>query len=107
MTRIKLLAATIALAAVTIPQPTVAQGPSPTFDPRMYARCAGDDRPASRQPHQGRGRHSRQPHMFFMGVVNGGVWKTTDAGRTWQPDLRRPADRLDRRHRHCPVESRT
>jgi photosystem II stability/assembly factor-like uncharacterized protein len=26
-----------------------------------------------------------QPHTFFMGVVNGGVWKTTDAGRTWLP----------------------
>src|SRR5262245_18946271 len=26
-----------------------------------------------------------QPHTFFIGVVNGGVWKTTDAGRTWQP----------------------
>jgi hypothetical protein len=26
-----------------------------------------------------------QPHTFYMGVVNGGVWKTTDAGRTWLP----------------------
>lgn len=26
-----------------------------------------------------------QPHVFFIGVVNGGVWKTTDAGRTWLP----------------------
>ena len=26
-----------------------------------------------------------QPHTFFIGVVNGGVWKTTDAGRTWTP----------------------
>ena len=26
-----------------------------------------------------------QPHTFYMGVVNGGVWKTTDAGRTWRP----------------------
>jgi photosystem II stability/assembly factor-like uncharacterized protein len=26
-----------------------------------------------------------QPHVFYVGVVNGGVWKTTDAGRTWQP----------------------
>ncbi len=26
-----------------------------------------------------------QPHTFFMGVVNGGVWKTTDAGCTWVP----------------------
>ncbi len=24
-----------------------------------------------------------QPNVFFMGVNNGGVWKTTDAGRTW------------------------
>ena len=24
-----------------------------------------------------------QPNTFYMGVDNGGVWKTTDAGRTW------------------------
>ncbi|HQZ40542.1 MAG TPA: hypothetical protein PLH72_16035, partial [Vicinamibacterales bacterium] len=26
-----------------------------------------------------------QPHTFYIGVVNGGVWKTTDAGRSWNP----------------------
>jgi photosystem II stability/assembly factor-like uncharacterized protein len=26
-----------------------------------------------------------QPNVFYIGVVNGGVWKTTDYGRTWQP----------------------
>jgi photosystem II stability/assembly factor-like uncharacterized protein len=26
-----------------------------------------------------------QPHVFYIGAVNGGVWKTTDAGRTWTP----------------------
>jgi len=26
-----------------------------------------------------------QPNVFYMGVCNGGVWKTTDAGRTWKP----------------------
>ncbi len=26
-----------------------------------------------------------QPYTFYIGVCNGGVWKTTDAGRTWQP----------------------
>jgi photosystem II stability/assembly factor-like uncharacterized protein len=26
-----------------------------------------------------------QPHVFYIGVNNGGVWKTTDAGRTWAP----------------------
>jgi hypothetical protein len=24
-----------------------------------------------------------QPNLFYIGVVNGGVWKTTDYGRTW------------------------
>ena len=26
-----------------------------------------------------------QPGVFYIGVNNGGVWKTTDAGRTWIP----------------------
>ena len=26
-----------------------------------------------------------QPDVFYMGAVNGGVWKTTDSGRTWTP----------------------
>src|SRR5205809_686995 len=27
----------------------------------------------------------QQPNVFYIGVNNGGVWKTTDFGRTWQP----------------------
>jgi photosystem II stability/assembly factor-like uncharacterized protein len=26
-----------------------------------------------------------QPHVFYIGVNNGGVWKSTDAGRVWLP----------------------
>src|SRR5450759_2661832 len=26
-----------------------------------------------------------QPNIFYIGVNNGGVWKTTDYGRTWFP----------------------
>ena len=26
-----------------------------------------------------------QPNVFYIGVNNGGVWKTTDAGRMWTP----------------------
>ena len=29
--------------------------------------------------------HPRRPFTFYMAQVNGGVWKTTDAGRTWNP----------------------
>src|SRR3954470_21550801 len=27
----------------------------------------------------------REPDLFYFGAVNGGVWETTDAGRTWRP----------------------
>src|SRR6201981_1416354 len=26
-----------------------------------------------------------QPNLFYMAAVNGGVWKTTDFGKTWSP----------------------
>src|ERR1700751_3570197 len=26
-----------------------------------------------------------EPHHFYFGAVNGGVWETRDAGRTWEP----------------------
>ena len=29
--------------------------------------------------------HASEPYTFYIGMVNGGVWKTTDAGRTWNP----------------------
>ncbi|MBL8187447.1 MAG: glycosyl hydrolase, partial [Acidobacteria bacterium] len=28
--------------------------------------------------------HRRQPHTFYMGATGGGVWKSTDAGQSWQ-----------------------
>lgn len=48
----------------------------------MQWRCIG--------PHRG-GRTvgaagvPSQPNVFYIGVNNGGVWKTTDYGRTWKP----------------------
>ena len=57
-----------------------------TFDAKYYNamqwRCIG--------PHRG-GRTvgavgvPSQPNVFYIGVNNGGVWKTTDFGRTWKP----------------------
>ena len=59
-----------------------AQSIDPTFFNGMKWRCIG--------PHRG-GRTvgavgiPNQPNVFFIGVNNGGVWKTTDYGRTWWP----------------------
>lgn len=57
-----------------------------SFDPSLYNslkwRMIG--------PHRG-GRTvgavgvPQQPNVFYIGVNNGGVWKTTDFGRTWFP----------------------
>jgi hypothetical protein len=51
----------------------------------LYRACAGAASARSAQDARGRGRHPVAPNVFFIGVNNGGVWKTTDAGRTWQP----------------------
>jgi len=56
------------------------------FDQRLYSemrwRCIGPFRGGrtvaiSGVPHQ--------PNVFYMAAVNGGVWKTTDFGNTWNP----------------------
>ncbi len=57
-----------------------------TFDPRLFSEM----RWRSIGPYRG-GRTraaagvASQPNIFYMGVCNGGVWKTTDFGRTWKP----------------------
>jgi photosystem II stability/assembly factor-like uncharacterized protein len=56
----------------------------------LVTACCRDMRYRMIGPHRG-GRTKAaagvpdQPHTFYIGVVNGGVWKTTDAGRTWLP----------------------
>ena len=57
-----------------------------TFDPGLFRemkwRNIGPHRASRTEAIEG---VPSQPHTFYMGVVNGGVWKTTDAGRTWLP----------------------
>jgi len=60
----------------------IAQPFDSTYFNAMQWRCIG--------PHRG-GRTvgavgvPSQPNVFYIGVNNGGVWKTTDFGRTWKP----------------------
>jgi photosystem II stability/assembly factor-like uncharacterized protein len=30
---------------------------------------------------------ANQPNVFYFGMVNGGIWRTDDAGRTWAPSF--------------------
>ncbi len=61
---------------------TIAQSFDAKYFNAMQWRCIG--------PHRG-GRTvgavgvPSQPNVFYIGVNNGGVWKTNDFGRTWKP----------------------
>ena len=63
------------------------------------------DRPFPRRSHARGHRHAKQPNLFLVGAVNGGVWKTDDFGRSWVPSVRRAADAVDRRDCGRAVES--
>src|SRR5215203_4600987 len=59
---------------------------SATYDPKLFQEL----RWRSVGPHRGGRTKSaagvaNQPNVFYIGVCNGGVWKTTDYGRTWIP----------------------
>src|SRR3954453_14936431 len=59
---------------------------SATFDPKLFQelrwRPIGPQRGGRTKSAAG---VASQPNVFYIGVCNGGVWKTTDYGRTWQP----------------------
>ena len=58
----------------------------PTFDQKQFGemrwRCIGPFRGGRTVAVSG---VPRQPGVFYMAPVNGGVWKTTDFGNTWNP----------------------
>jgi photosystem II stability/assembly factor-like uncharacterized protein len=75
----------VAVALVAMIAPGIAQGPQPLDTQalsEMRWRMIGPHRASRSKAVAG---IPGQPHTFLMGVVNGGVWKTTDAGRTWTP----------------------
>src|SRR5437867_8969584 len=56
------------------------------FDQKLYSemrwRCIGPFRGGRTVAISG---VHHQPNVFYMAAVNGGVWKTTDFGNTWNP----------------------
>ena len=69
---------------------TARTGASSQSPAGLLAAASGELRYRMIGPHRG-GRTKAavgipdQPNVFYIGAVNGGVWKTTDYGRTWQP----------------------
>jgi photosystem II stability/assembly factor-like uncharacterized protein len=60
--------------------------PAQQFDQKLYQnlswRCIGPFRAGRTVGATG---VADQPNLFYIGVNNGGVWKTNDYGRTWAP----------------------
>src|SRR5690349_2589350 len=71
----------LATAIVRLPAQQPAQVDSTLFS-EMKWRNIGPFRAGRTKAAAG---HASQPYTFYIGMVNGGVWKTTDAGRTWNP----------------------
>ena len=77
------LASSLALLAVS----SVAARQTPSIDasivsPAMQWRNIGPTRGGRTKAAAG---IPAQPNVFYIGAVNGGVWKTTDYGNTWKP----------------------
>ena len=64
----------------------VVQASAQTFDPSLFQELAW----RAIGPYRGGRTRAlagvpNQPNVFYVGAVNGGVWKTNDYGRTWNP----------------------
>jgi photosystem II stability/assembly factor-like uncharacterized protein len=75
-----LVAGLLAVSAATIP------GSAQQYDQKLFSemrwRCIGPFRGGRTVAITG---VPHQPNIFYMAAVNGGVWKTTDFGHTWEP----------------------
>jgi len=72
----------IAALAVLLPTPAAPQGYDPTLFAGLRWRLIGPFRGGRTVAAVG---IPGQPNVFYIGVNNGGVWKTTDYGRVWTP----------------------
>ncbi len=79
------LAVSLAAVVLSPPAPARAQGPR-SVDPALYAgmhwRNIGPFRGGRAVAVSG---VAGDPRTFYFGAVGGGVWKSTNAGRTWAP----------------------
>src|SRR5476651_1660796 len=72
----------IALVVIGLAAEAAAQPLAPDFFRELHWRNIGPFRGGRTRAAAG---VPGQPNVFYMGQVNGGVWKTDDFGQTWAP----------------------
>jgi photosystem II stability/assembly factor-like uncharacterized protein len=70
------------LIPLVVPSPLAAQSYDQKLFSEMHWRSIGPYRGGRTRAVAG---VPSRPNILYMGVCNGGVWKTNDYGRTWQP----------------------
>jgi photosystem II stability/assembly factor-like uncharacterized protein len=81
LSRVCLLALVALVAALNSDRAAAQQFPESTYQ-EMRWRMIGPTRGGRTRAACG---VASQPNVFYMGAVNGGVWKSDDYGRTWNP----------------------
>ena len=72
----------LSIGAAVLPSVSQAQPVDPALYAEMRWRCIGPFRGGRTVAATG---VPGQPNVFYIGVNNGGVWKSTDYGRVWTP----------------------
>src|SRR5262252_5900246 len=82
--RMRTAAAALSVFVLTFAAPDSAFQQPPTVDPgaAMHWRQIGPTRAGRARAVSG---VAGQPNVFYIGFDNGGVWRSTDYGSTWQP----------------------
>jgi len=80
MSRRKLLALLCVIGAIAVP--AAAQNPEPDIASALRFRLVGPFRGGRTITATG---VPGQPNRFYFGAVGGGVWRSDNAGRTWEP----------------------
>jgi photosystem II stability/assembly factor-like uncharacterized protein len=82
LAKLLVCAALVALGLALLPPPAAAQPFEAKYFNGLHWRSIGPYRAGRTRACAG---VPSQPNVFYIGVCNGGVWKSTDYGRRWDP----------------------